>query len=132
MRVKLIILIFLLPLAAFNCKQTNKTKSPVELITVEEMDSMLKVEEVRLIDIRTPEEYKGGHIPGAINIDFRDKNFEKLMSKVDKTKPIAIYCGYGRRSSKCSEYMKKAGFIKIYDLDGGIIKWKFKGNPVVK
>ncbi len=131
MKAKSLLLVLSFSLVVFNCKQA-KVESSVELITVEEMDSLLKVGEVKLIDIRTPEEYNGGYIEGAINIDFSDKNFENLISKVDRTKPIAIYCGRGGRSDRCSAYMKKAGFVKIYDLDGGITEWKFKGNPVVK
>lgn len=116
----------------FNCKQVEDKSSTVELITVEEMDSLLEMGKVQLIDVRTSREYADGHIEGALNIDFRDDNFEALIAKVDKTKPIAVYCGRGRRSSKCSAYMKKAGFVKIYDLDGGITEWEFKGKQIVK
>ncbi len=116
---------------AIGCKK-NVTNETVELITVEEMDSLLKMGNVQLIDVRTPQEYANGYIEGAINIDFRDENFESLIAKVDKSKPVAVYCGRGGRSGKCSAYMKKAGFTKIYDLDGGITEWKYKGRKVIK
>ncbi len=128
---------FLLYAALFSftflgCKQQTEGDSVVELITVEEMDSLLDMGKVKLIDVRTPAEYSEGYIEGAINIDFRNENFEELINKVDKSKPVAVYCGRGGRSGKCSAYMKKAGFTKIYDLDGGITEWKFKGKKVVK
>ncbi|MBP2830757.1 rhodanese-like domain-containing protein [Aquimarina sp. U1-2] len=107
-------------------------RATVELITVEEMDSLLKMGEVQLIDVRTPEEYADGYIDGAINIDYRNENFEDLIAKVDKSKPVAVYCGRGGRSGQCSAYMRKAGFKKIYDLDGGITEWKFKGKKTVR
>ncbi len=104
----------------------------IEHITVEEMDSLIKMSKVELIDVRTPEEYASGFIEGAVNINYEDENFEDLIAKLDKSKPVAVYCGRGYRSSKCSRYMKKAGFTKIYDLDGGITQWKFKGKTTIK
>ncbi len=115
----------------FNCKQIEDTAA-VELITVEEMDSLLEMGRVQLIDVRTPEEYADGYIDGAINIDFRSEDFEEQIARIDKSKPVAVYCGKGGRSGKCSAYMKKAGFKKIYDLDGGITEWKYKGKKLVK
>ena len=131
MKLKFVSIIVFLSLLAFGCKKTGGDNT-VELITVEEMDSLLGLGKVKIIDVRTPKEYADGHIEGALNIDFRDEDFEELISKVDKTKPVAVYCGKGGRSGKCSAYMKKAGFTKIYDLDGGITEWKFKGKKVVK
>jgi len=130
MSIKPFVLIAFL-LIAIGCKK-NENNDTVELITVEEMDSLLKMGNVQLIDVRTPQEYANGYIEGAVNIDFRDKNFESLIEKVDKSKPVAVYCGRGGRSGKCSTFMKKAGFTKIYDLDGGITEWKYKGKKVIK
>ncbi|WP_405205551.1 rhodanese-like domain-containing protein [Aquimarina sp. LLG6339-5] len=133
MKIKTIITAVILSILLINCKDANTNDSAVvELITVAEMDSLLEMEKVQLVDVRTPKEYAEGHIEGAINIDFSDENFETLISEVDKTKPVAVYCGRGGRSGKCSAYMKKAGFTKIYDLDGGITEWKYKGKTLVK
>lgn len=132
MSLKSLLIVSFLTFAVVGCKNTVEKDTTVELITVEEMDSLLKLGKVQLVDVRTPKEYEAGHIENALNIDFRDKNFEALIAKVDKTKPVAVYCGKGGRSGKCSAYMKKAGFTKIYDLDGGITEWKFKGKKVVK
>lgn len=131
MKIHSFLVVILFSIGVFSCKQVEDN-SVVELITVEEMDSLLKMGNVQLIDVRTPEEYLGGYIEGAINIDFRNENFEELIAKVDKSKPVAVYCGRGGRSGKCSAFMKKAGFTKIYDLDGGITEWKYKGKKVIK
>ncbi|AXT53209.1 rhodanese-like domain-containing protein [Aquimarina sp. BL5] len=132
MKSKTILTVIFLSILLFNCKDNNTKDIAVELITVEEMDSLLEMEKVQLVDVRTPQEYAEGHIEGAINIDFSDENFETLISEVDKSKPVAVYCGRGGRSGKCSAYMQKAGFTKIYDLDGGITEWKYKGKTLVK
>ncbi|MFD2565260.1 rhodanese-like domain-containing protein [Aquimarina rubra] len=133
MKIKSILTVIFFSILLLNCKDANnKDAAVVELITVEEMDSLLEMERVQLIDVRTPKEYAEGHIEGSININFSDENFETLISEVDKSKPVAVYCGRGGRSGKCSAYMKKAGFTKIYDLDGGITEWKYKGKELVK
>lgn len=132
MKIKTMVTALVFAILLVNCKNQNKDTAIVELITVEEMDSLLEMEKVLLVDVRTPQEYAEGHIEGAINIDFTDENFETLLSEIDKSKPVAVYCGRGGRSGKCSAYMKKAGFTKTYDLDGGITEWKYKGKPVTK
>ncbi len=132
MKFRILTLALIFALTLVGCNNSSDDGTTVELITVEEMDSLLKLGEVKLIDVRTPQEFAQGHIESAINIDFRNENFEELIAKVDKTKPVAVYCGKGGRSGKCSSFMKKAGFTKIYDLDGGITEWKFNGKKVVK
>jgi len=134
MKIKTIVTVIVLSLLLFNCKEVNNKNEEVavELITVEEMDSLLEMEKVQLVDVRTPQEYAQGHIEGSINIDFNDENFETLISEVDKSKPVAVYCGRGGRSGKCSSYMQQAGFTKIYDLNGGITEWKYNGKDVIK
>lgn len=114
------------------CKEQTQQTSTVELITVKEMDSLVQLGTVQLIDVRTPKEYDAGHIKGAININFYDKNFGQQIEEVDKSQPIAVYCGSGVRSAKCASMMKKAGFTKIFDLDGGISEWKYNRKPLVK
>ncbi len=132
MIIKPFLLVAFVFVAFISCKNAVDDSSRVELITVEDMDSLLKMEKVQLVDVRTPEEYAEGHIEGAININFNDDNFVDLIAKVDKSKPVAVYCGRGGRSGRCSAYMKKAGFTKIYDLDGGITEWKFKGKKIAR
>lgn len=123
---------FLVTIAS--CTQTSNHKdiNAIQLISVEEMDTLLSLENVQIIDVRTPKEYEGGHIKGAINIDYRDENFMEMLSKVDKTKPVAVYCKKGGRSGACSKIMKKEGFKMIYDLDGGITSWVYEGKTLVK
>ncbi len=85
---------------------------------------------VQLIDVRTPDEYKAGHILNAKNINFYDADFKAQMDKLDKSKPIAVYCGVGGRSGKASTILTQLGFKTIYDLQGGMTAWKAKGKIV--
>ena len=79
----------------------------------------------KIVDVRTQEWYKEGHIPKAINIDVSSKDFNSQMSTLIKDKPVAVYCRSGKRSLEASKELVKQGY-KVYDLDGGILAWKGK------
>jgi rhodanese-related sulfurtransferase len=102
----------------------EKINSEVKVISAEEMQSILELEDVQLVDVRTPEEYAEVRIANAQNIDFTSPTFEEDIIKLDKEKPVILYCQGGVRSAKCAKKLKEAGFEKIYDLEGGISKWK--------
>ena len=115
-------------LTLFNCKK-NQSEA-IELITPAEMKEISEIEGIQLVDVRTPAEYKEGHLPNALNIDFFDPNFEVNIQKLDKTKPVIVYCQRGRSSAKCASQLIANGFVKIYDLDRGFSKWKSSGFEV--
>jgi len=80
--------------------------------------------DLQLIDLRTPKEYKAGFIDDAINIDYYDQgNFKKSFEKLDKNKPLYIYCRSGNRSQKSVPLLLNFGFTEIYDLKGGYNAW---------
>jgi rhodanese-related sulfurtransferase len=125
-----LVILFLVSAFAFSCKEETPADG-VKLVTPEEMKELSQLEDVQLIDVRTPEEYVEGYIEGFRNIDFYSETFQDDIEKLDKSKPIIVYCRSGGRSGKCSKLMQEKGFTKIYDLDGGITKWKSEGNAVV-
>ena len=86
----------------------------------------------QLIDVRTADEFSKDHIKGAINYDIYDANFETNISKLDKSKPVFVYCYSGGRSSQAANTMKKKGFKIIYDMSEGFVKWKASGKAVTK
>ncbi|HLV70354.1 MAG TPA: rhodanese-like domain-containing protein [Xanthomarina sp.] len=110
------------------CKETKSDN--VKIVTAKEMQSILELEDVQLIDVRTPEEFSEGFIKDAQNIDFYSDTFKEDILKLDKTKPVILYCKSGRRSADCSEKLIEAGFVKVYDLEGGITQWKHQGYGV--
>ncbi|WP_323789440.1 rhodanese-like domain-containing protein [Psychroserpens sp.] len=119
-------LIFALSLT--NC--ANESQSEIKVISPEEMQTLLELDDVQIVDVRTPEEYKDGFIGNSQNIDFNSPTFDEDITKLDKSKPVILYCKSGGRSAKCTEKLKDAGFVKIYDLYGGITQWKFKGLEI--
>jgi phage shock protein E len=85
---------------------------------------------VQLVDVRTPAEYQTAHIANAANINFNDPSFKVNMEKMDKNKPIAVYCAAGGRSGKSAALLTQMGFKTVYDLQGGMGAWKAKGKKV--
>ena len=100
-----------------------------EDIEAKEMAKVLDKEGIIILDVRTPGETARGKIPGAIEIDFRGANFEKEVEKLDKDKPVYIYCASGGRSKKAQGIMSKAGFKETYNLLGGFGAWSSAGLP---
>ncbi|MBF0979041.1 MAG: rhodanese-like domain-containing protein [Clostridiales bacterium] len=93
------------------------------------MDDIVKImeenKEYVIVDVRTPDEYKEGHIPNAINIPNETIN-ETVYNKLkDKNQLILIYCRSGSRSRQAAYKMQKLGYTNLVDF-GGIINWKGK------
>lgn len=89
-----------------------------------EFSQLIKKPGAQLIDVRTPREFSNGFISGAKNIDYNGDSFEKQMKKLDKNKPVLVYCAAGGRSENAAELLKEWGFKEVYDLEGGYNAWK--------
>lgn len=123
-------LITLLCVLALMVSCAEEQKGEVKLVSPEEMQTLIELEDVQLVDVRTPEEHNEEFIAHSQNIDFNSPTFDEDIKDLDKTKPVVLYCRSGGRSAKCAKKLQDAGFVKIYDLDGGISKWKHKGLEV--
>jgi rhodanese-related sulfurtransferase len=105
-----------------NCNmQTSKN---VRVIDLETFKKEIAKKNIQLIDVRTKEEFEGGAIPKAINIDVLQENFKEKIKTLDTTKPVYIYCRSGSRSKKAALLLEEVGFTKITDLKGGYLNWK--------
>jgi len=94
-----------------------------------------QTKDLTILDVRTAKEYATGHLQNAINIDFSGIDgvpFRYGLEKLDPAKPYLVYCRTGQRSANATQYMLKAGFTKVYNLEGGITKWQADGGAVVK
>ncbi len=127
---KLLIVFGLLIFAIVGCK--GQLESGIKDISVEEMQSLLKIDDVQLVDVRTPEEFNMGYIANAQNINYYSPTIDEDIKKLDKNKPVILYCRSGKRSRDCSEKLIKAGFQKVYNLEGGITQWEHEGKEIIK
>lgn len=88
--------------------------------------------DILLLDVRTKNEYKAGHIKGAklIPIQVLSGMTDEIADYSDKK--VILYCGVGGRSSKASGILQEKGFKSIYNMDGGIKKWARLGYDIEK
>lgn len=85
-----------------------------------------------VLDVRTPEEFAAGHIPGSILLDFRSPKFGDEIAKLPRDKPYLVHCAVGGRSAKACEKMSQIGFTNLVNLKGGFKAWQAEGKPVEK
>jgi rhodanese-related sulfurtransferase len=82
-----------------------------------------------LLDVRTPDEFAGGHIASATNISI--ETLAANLQHVPRDTPVVVYCRSGNRSAQAVQLLSDAGYTTIYDL-GGINAWQAQGLPIVK
>lgn len=111
----------------FNCKNDEGRK----LITVNELHELLQGKEVKVIDIRTPEEIGEGKIENALEADFYTDDFiAQVEALISKEETVYMYCRSGGRSAKAQKKLKALGYTNIYDVKGGIKAWKAASLPL--
>ncbi|MFT5942368.1 MAG: rhodanese-related sulfurtransferase [Sediminicola sp.] len=104
--------------------KSNKTDL-VKILNLQEFRDAIKNNKMQLIDVRTSQEYKGGHIKNAMNIDFfNGEAFRKTFEKLNKEEPVYVYCRSGNRSQKAATRLVGMGFKKTYNLKGGFMEWE--------
>jgi rhodanese-related sulfurtransferase len=97
----------------------------IQILEVAAYKKAVNRDDVQLVDVRTPREFRGGHIARAVNIDyFQGADFNRAFDQLDRNKPVYLYCRSGNRSLKAAQKLVSMGFSEIYDLKGGILKWK--------
>lgn len=122
----LIAMAALLVLAAFGLRSGVKELSPAEFKTYIEKPSVV------VLDVRSPGEFKEGHLPRAILINLFDEDFRAQLEKLDKNKPYAVYCFSGGRSGEAAGIMEGMGFKNVTGLRGGTSAWLKAGYKLVK
>lgn len=69
-----------------------------------------------ILDVRTPDEFRQTHVKDAINIDIMSSDFQKQIEKLDKSKTYKVYCRSGNRSGQAERIMKSLGFKEVENL----------------
>ena len=101
-------------------------------LSVAEFDKLRANKKNVVLDVRTPQEFEAGHIPGAINIDVNAPDFQEKISKLDKNKTYLVHCAAGGRSARACDKMSHLDFPKLYNLAGGFRAWERAGNKPEK
>lgn len=81
------------------------------------------------IDVRTPQEFKAGHIPGAVNMPV--SSIAEHLNEISKDKQIYVYCHSGKRAARASTVLAKAGF-SVENIPESMLGWEAAGYPIEK
>ena len=108
-----------------NAAQEDTVKTEYKKITAEEAkERMDKDDKIVILDVRTEEEYKEGHVPGALVIPNETICSEPLEELPDPDQEILVYCRSGNRSAQAAKKLIEAGYTQVYDF-GGIMDWPY-------
>lgn len=92
-------------------------------VTVDVAKEMIDSGEVEVLDVRTPEEFAAGHIPGAKLMPLQV--LESMLSELDKDQKYVVVCRSGNRSTEASGILAESGFKNVFNMNGGMNEWKF-------
>ena len=85
-----------------------------------------------LLDVRTPEEFAAGHIPGALSVPVQELEARLEQLAPFKTRGVVSYCERGPRASHANEILRAAGFTNVRVLDGSMKRWREEGREIAK
>ncbi|HSI10889.1 MAG TPA: rhodanese-like domain-containing protein [Chthoniobacter sp.] len=121
------------PPAAAAATVAAATVAAPKNISVDDAEKLLKSDsKVIVLDVRTADEFKDGHIPGAKNVDFFSDDFAKQVAALDKSKTYVVHCAAGGRSAKACKVFEKEQLPSVYHLNEGFKAWEAAGKPVEK
>jgi rhodanese-related sulfurtransferase len=103
----------------------------VDDIAFDEVRQRVAAGTITLIDVREPDEYAAGHVPGAVNVPMSRFNPAALPA-ASSEKPVVVMCETGYRSGKVEAFLAKNGREDVRNFKGSMHEWTGKGAPVVK
>lgn len=125
----LIVLFFLIVLTGCGKAQNNGNSN---LSATEFAEKLKQTKDAQLVDVRTPREFRNGHLKNAMNIDWNADDFAEKVKALDKDKPVFLYCMSGPRSTAAAEKLQEMGFKNVYEMQGGMMKWRNANLPEIK
>ena len=100
-------------------------------LSTQEFEQHISAKNIQLLDVRTADEYRLGHIAHALQANWSNQEeFLKRVAHIDKSKPVYVYCAAGVRSKAAAQWMRSNGYTNVYELNGGYVKWKQDGKAV--
>ncbi len=118
-------LLLSLSLLACSTQEGNKDLSATEF-----QSEIKSAETGQILDVRTVDEYNNGHIEGAVLADISSNLFQEVTSKLDKSKPVYVYCLSGGRSGEAASQLQQMGFKSVINLSGGMLAWQSANLPL--
>jgi rhodanese-related sulfurtransferase len=123
-KIKLLIPMILSAMLLSSCGAPGSSSSGYRQISMDKAVKMMRDEKDYIIlDVRRPDEFAEGHIPGAMNVTNEEIGTTDIAELPNKSQLILVYCRSGRRSKEASEKLVKLGYTNIVEF-GGILDYK--------
>ena len=97
-----------------------------------ELTALVNRENALVVDLRPSADFEKGHIPGARNVQMSQFDPENKQLAAARALPVVLVCKAGQTSGDAAKRLRKAGFERVYVLDGGIGAWQQAGLPLAK
>jgi rhodanese-related sulfurtransferase len=107
-----------------SAQHITDTSKKVNVISQKKFKRQMNKDNVVILDVRTPEEFNAGYIPGAKLINYKDSTFAQQINALNKNKHYLVYCKSGNRSNKTVQHMLNNGFKNVRQLEDGYSKWE--------
>jgi rhodanese-related sulfurtransferase len=124
----------LLAAGALRAEEAKTPPAPAKetpKLSLEEFEKKKAEKGAVVIDVRTSEEFRAGHVPGAVNVPLAAKDFDDRVARLDKDKIYLVHCQVGMRSAKAVARMR--GVVdKLFEFPGGMKEWTKAYKPVEK
>lgn len=131
MKVAFYLLSFLAATTFMQCRSRTNPSTGFLLSPAEFAKKIIEYPAAPIIDVRSANEFSKSHIEHAVNLDVNSNSFATDVSYLDKSRPLLVYCLSGARSHDAAEQLRSSGYTSVYELDGGLMKWRAANLPVV-
>lgn len=120
----IIIIVFTLT----SCAQENPE---VIQLNSKEFDKLVRTKPGVLLDVRTQREFKNGYIENSGQLNYYALDFRNRLLLLPKDQPIYLYCNTGYRSDRAASFLIRNGYIRVYNLQHGIMEWELADLPII-
>lgn len=111
-------------LAIILCAVSASAAGPHKVITGEELQALMKDgQPVKIVDVREPELFKSGHVPGAVNIPY-DTAHGRILKELSPRDRVVFICHGGPMGDELGGILTKNGYTKVYNVKSGMKKWR--------
>jgi rhodanese-related sulfurtransferase len=100
----------------------------VDQVDVDTLERRLQGGNAFVLDVREPEEYAGGHVPGAVNLP--QAEIATRLEEVPRDRVVFAVCQGGFRSRRAAQFLRQAGYERVINVEGGTAEWIDAGKPV--
>lgn len=108
----------------------HRSGNPTDTTPAEVQQRITEGEQIYLLDVREPAEFKDGHVPGSTLVPLGQLAYK--LADLPRDRLIVAVCRSGNRSSAAVSMLQRAGFTTVHNLQGGIMAWSRSGGPMTR